>query len=139
MDRIECTFTVFFEDSFWVGVYQRQYRGRYQVCKVTFGAQPKDYQVYDYLLKNWHRLAFSAPSAQQGPDERRQNPKRVQRAIARQLEQTGVGTKAQQALQAQYQQQKRQREKQQRCRRQCAQQRQFALRQQKRREKHRGH
>ena len=59
MDVISSGFTVFFEDPFWVGVYERQEQSVYQVCKITFGAEPKDYQVYEFLLRNWHRLRFS--------------------------------------------------------------------------------
>ena len=33
--------TVFFEDPFWVGVYERTDGGRYEACKITFGAEPK--------------------------------------------------------------------------------------------------
>ena len=35
--------TVFFEDPFWVGVFERISEGRLSVCKVTFGAEPKDH------------------------------------------------------------------------------------------------
>ena len=34
--------TVFFEDPFWVGVFERIESGRLSVCKVTFGAEPRD-------------------------------------------------------------------------------------------------
>lgn len=44
------TLTVFFENPFWVGVYERVDGDRYEVCKITFGAEPKDYEVWDYLL-----------------------------------------------------------------------------------------
>lgn len=35
--------TVYFEDPFWVGVFERIDDGKLSVCKVTFGAEPKDY------------------------------------------------------------------------------------------------
>ena len=44
--------TVFFEDPFWVGVFERISEGRLSVCKVTFGAEPKDYEVSDFVLRN---------------------------------------------------------------------------------------
>ena len=55
------TLTVFFENPFWVGVYERIDGDRYEVCKITFGAEPKDYEVWDFLLKNWSKLKFSPP------------------------------------------------------------------------------
>lgn len=43
-------FTVFFEAPFWVGLYERTEEGLYTVCRVVFGPEPKDYEVYDFLL-----------------------------------------------------------------------------------------
>lgn len=105
MVTISSSLTVFFEEPFWVGVYERQSGNRLEVCKITFGAEPKDYEVYDFLLRNDHRLRFSPPVAQTA-QSRKQNPKRMQRAIKKQLQSQGVGTKAQQALKAQHEQQK---------------------------------
>lgn len=38
------------------GVFERVADGRLSVCKVTFGAEPKDYEMYDFVLKNYYRL-----------------------------------------------------------------------------------
>ena len=35
--------TVLFEDPFWVALYERESGEKYEVCKITFGAEPKDY------------------------------------------------------------------------------------------------
>ncbi len=43
--------TVFFEDPFWVGVFELIEDGKLFVCKVTFGAEPKDYAVLEYVLQ----------------------------------------------------------------------------------------
>ena len=51
--------TVFFEDPFWVGVFERISDGKLSVCKVTFGAEPKDYEIYAFVLRNHGRLKFS--------------------------------------------------------------------------------
>ena len=47
---MKASLTVFFEDPFWVGVFERIEDGKLSVCKVTFGAEPKDYEVWDYIL-----------------------------------------------------------------------------------------
>ena len=70
--------TVFFEEPFWVGVFERVSDGRLSVCKVTFGAEPKDYEVYDFVLKNYYWLRFS-PAVASDVKETGRNPKRVQR------------------------------------------------------------
>ncbi len=59
MDKVSLTFRVFFEDPFWIGVVERISDGTMEVCKITFGIEPKDYEVYDWLLKNYYRLRFS--------------------------------------------------------------------------------
>ena len=34
--------TVFFEEPFWVGIFERVENGKLSVSKVTFGTEPKD-------------------------------------------------------------------------------------------------
>ena len=60
------------------------------------------------------------------------NSKRVQREVRKQVQNTGIGTKSQQALKLQQEQLKIERKAVSR------EQRQFKLKQQKRKEKHRG-
>ena len=108
----QCRLTVFFEPPFWVGVYERQEGGRYTVSKMTFGAEPKEYEVYAFVLKTWSRWQFSPAVEAQGWAARQSNPKRRQREIRRQLQSSGVGTKAQQALSLQREQNKCQRKEQ---------------------------
>ena len=59
-----------FEAPFWIGVYERFDEGYYEVCKITFGSEPKDYEVYDFLLKNWNSLKFSPPIKSEITEER---------------------------------------------------------------------
>jgi hypothetical protein len=139
MSKIKSLLTVFFEDPFWVGVYERQSDNRLQVCKVTFGAEPKDYEVYEFFLLHWNELIFSPPVDADAYTDVKLNPKRMQRAIKKQLSAQGVGTKSQQALKLQHEEGKVARKKASREQREAEQQRQFELRQQKRKDKHRGH
>ena len=96
--------TILFEAPFWIGLYERTDGGKYEVCKITFGSEPKDYEVYEFLLKNWHKLKFSPPIQAEVAMERKINPKRMQREIQSQLQDKGIGTKAQQALKLQHEQ-----------------------------------
>jgi hypothetical protein len=96
--------TVFFEEPFWVGIYEHEDYNKYEVCKITFGAEPKDYEVYDYIIKGCNKLRFSQPIETVAIAEKRVNPKRMQRTIKKQLNGTGVGTRAQQALKLQQEQ-----------------------------------
>lgn len=87
-----------------MGLYEREDDGRYEVAKVTFGAEPKDYEVYEYFLSNRHILRFSPSIEAAVQDERWQNPKRRQREAQKAVQSVGVGTKAQQALKLQQEQ-----------------------------------
>ena len=137
MDKVSGKLTVFFEEPFWVGVFKRVLDGKISVCKVTFGAEAKEYEVYDFVLKNYYRLRFS-PAVTTDVKEAGHNPKRVQREVRKQVQNTGIGTKSQQALKLQQEQLKTERKIVSREQREAEKQRQFELKQQKRKEKHRG-
>ena len=70
---------------------------------------------------------------------RADNPKRRQRAAAREMRPTGVGTKSQQALQAQRELMKVARKRITKAERAAEEQRRFELKQQKKKERKRGH
>lgn len=129
--------TVLFEEPFWIGLYERFDSGHYEVCKITFGAEPKDYQVYEFVLRHWGHLRFSPEVGGVPQSVPHKNPKRVQREIRKGLT-AGVGTKAQQALQMQREQNKQVRRTVSREQREAEKERQYALRQEKKKAKHKG-
>ena len=137
MDKVSGRLTVFFEEPFWTGVFERISDGKLSVCKVTFGAEPKDYEVYDFVLSNYYHLRFS-PAVATDVKETGRNPKRIQREVRKQVQNAGIGTKSQQALKLQQEQLKTERKTVSREQREAEKQRQFELKQQKRKEKHRG-
>ena len=111
MDKVNGKLTVYFEEPFWVGIFERIEDGKLSVAKVTFGAEPKDYEVQEYVQKYYFGLKFS-PAVEAIVKDIKRNPKRMQRAAKKQILETGIGTK---------------------------EQRMFELKQQKKREKHKGH
>ena len=74
---LKSSLTIMFEAPFWIGLYERYDDGKYEVCKITFGAEPKDYEIYDFLLKNWKKLKFSPPIKSEIMEEKKINPKRL--------------------------------------------------------------
>ena len=130
--------TVYFEDPFWVGVFERIGNGKLSVCKVTFGAEPKDCEVWAFVLKNYSQLKFS-PAVNVTVKKETSNPKRLRREVRKRAALPGVGTKSQQALQLQKEENKLIRKTVSRQQREAEKQRQFDLKLQKRKEKHRGH
>lgn len=138
MNDVSSRLTVFFDDPFWVGIWERHSDGRMEVAKITFGPEPKDYEVYDFLLKNFGRLRFSPPARNQDLSKEIPNHKRMQRAINRQLQKNGTGTKAMQALKLQHEQCKSEKKIFSRKKKQEDCERQFELKQIKKKEKHKG-
>lgn len=138
MDKVIGRLTVFFEDPFWVGVFERIENGRLSAAKVTFRAEPKEPELLIYLLRHYYRLPFS-PTVETAVKPAHRNPKRAQREAGRQTAQVGIGTKSQQALQLQQEQNKQVRKRQSRARKQADAKRLYALKQQQKREKHKGH
>ena len=138
MDKVSGKLTVFFEDPFWVGIFEHIEDGKLSVAKVTFGAEPKDYEVLEYIQKFYYRLQFS-PAVETVVKEAKRNPKRMQRDAKKQMQENGIGTKSQQALKMQQEQNKQERKVRNRERKEADEQRMFELKQQKKREKHKGH
>ena len=138
MDKASGKLMVYFEEPFWVGVFERIEDGKLSVAKVTFGAEPKDYEVQEYIQKYYFSLKFS-PTVDTVVKDIKRNPKRMQREAKKQMQETGIGTKSQQALKLQQEQNKQERKVRSREKKEADELRMFELKQQKKREKHRGH
>ena len=137
MGEEQCKLTVFFEKTFWIGVFERIENGKLSAAKVTFGAEPKEYAVYEFILKHYYDLQFS-PAVATVVKETKQNPKRMQRDIKKSLAKNGIGTKSQQALKLQQEQDKQERRVKNREQKLAEAERLFEFKQQKKKEKHRG-
>ena len=138
MDKVSGKLTVFFEEPFWVGIFEHIQDGKLSVAKVTFGAEPKDYEVFDFILRHYYSLKFS-PAVAADVKEVKCNPKRMQRDAKKQMQETGIGTKSQQALQLQQEQNKQERKVKSREQKLAESERMFELKQQKKKAKHKGH
>ena len=97
MDKV--TLTVFFDNPFWVGVFERVEGGKLSACKVTFGTEPRDAEVLEFVQRSYSFLRFS-PAVDAPAERASSNPKRLQREARRQTASSGVGTKSQRATAA---------------------------------------
>lgn len=142
--------TVLFDAPFWVLLYERESQGCYEACRIIFGAEPTDQQVYEYLMEHWRDLSFSPAImiATERESERQIqpiNPKRRQREARKQTSaaknhaMNTIGTKAQQALKLQREQGKQIRQTRSREQKQADAARKRKILENKRKEKHRGH
>ena len=135
---MKASLKVFFENPFWVGVFERIEDGKLSVCKVTFGAEPKSYEILEYALQHYYELVFS-PAIETEIRQAADNPKRRSRNARKQLENMGIGTKSQQALQRQREEMKKERRQISREEREAEARRRFEMKQAKKKEKKRGH
>ena len=135
---MKASLKVFFENPFWVGVFERIEDGKLSVCKVTFGAEPKSYEILEYALQHYYELVFS-PAIETEIRQAADNPKRRSRNARKQLENMSIGTKSQQALQRQREEMKKERRQISREEREAEAQRRFEMKQAKKKEKKRGH
>jgi hypothetical protein len=131
--------TVFFEEPFWVGVFERVHDGMLETSKVTFGSEPKDIEVYSCVLENYFKLDFSRPVRFEAGTDKRINPKRLQRMIKRETIDSGIGTKAQQAMKLEIEARKIEHKQLSREKREELEQLNFEKRQEKKKEKKKGH
>lgn len=133
--------TVLFQEPFWIGIFEINEANEYNVCKITFGAEPKDAQTYEFILKRFYSLNFSHPiiSVNNSFTEKRQNPKRLQRSIQKETSTKGISTKAQIAMQLQHEKCKIEHKKKSKEQREQEEQRQFDLKRKKKLKKHKGH
>lgn len=137
MDKVSMTLKVFFENPFWIGVFERIEDGHMSVSKIIFGNEPKDYEIYEFILKKYRQLQFS-PHIQTTSPKIHVNPKQQMRKVKRESKNVSLGTKSQQALKLQHEQRKivlTQKAKEQK---KARAKQQFELKQQKKKRKHRG-
>ncbi|AAK79540.1 hypothetical protein BJV85_002423 [Clostridium acetobutylicum] len=130
--------TVFFEEPFWVGIFERTNNGEYEVSRIVFGAEPKDYEVYKFVLNNFRRLHFTKPLKDEKVTKRRINPKRLQRKIKKEVV-IGIGTKAQNAIKLDLEARKEERRIFIKSKKKEYEENKFRLKQEKKKKKKRGH
>jgi len=138
MDRVSIKLIVYFENPFWIGLFERNIDERLSVCKVVFGAEPKDNEIFDFILNKYGKLKYSPEILYEKSFKEKVNPKRVQRYIKKQLNNKGIGTKSQQALKLQQEQNKTIRKTKTKEQKELEKEKRYSLKQQKKREKHKG-
>lgn len=139
--------TVFFDGGFWFGLveYQDKQLG-YQAFRYPFGKEPKDSEILDFvyrhlteLMQKQERLGLVSDEPDTSLVHKSINPKRMQREISKQLKQPALSSKAQHAMQASHELLKLEKKASKRQKRQEYKERQFQLKQEKRRQKKKGH
>ncbi len=134
--------TIFFEKRFWVGTFERTDSEGYAVARHIFGGEPSDPEVHEFILSHYQELKFGE-AKEITIQIQRMNPKRVQREVRREMEKiketTKPSTVAQDYMREEIEQKKKVRKAISSAEKQARKDEQFALKQGKRKQKHRGH
>ena len=85
--------TILFDDPFWIGQYEREDDTEYSVCRIVFGAEPRDQEVYAYLLEHWRTLRFSQPRPGTEHLTPPKSPKQRQREARRKTQAAGIASR----------------------------------------------
>lgn len=133
MKKISGKLTVFFENPFWVGIFENFENDNLSVCKVTFGSEPKEYEIYDFILERFDTLKFSN-EMKSNFNEKVKNPKRRQK----ELQSKKFLKKSEEILKLQYEENKKERKIKTKKEKELEKQRKFLLKQEKKKQKHKG-
>ncbi|OJA01077.1 hypothetical protein BEV13_00490 [Rickettsiella grylli] len=130
--------TVLFESPFWIGIFEKEQDGQYFVARTVFGAEPRDYEVFEFIINKMDQLKFSSP--QEGEIVKKKvNPKRVHREVKLELSKKNIVSKAQDVLRLEIEKNKKERRFYNSKLKEAIKQERFELKQQKKKEKKRGH
>lgn len=134
--------TILFEQRFWVGTFERTNKEGYAVARHIFGAEPSDAEVYEFVLNHYQDLKFGEVKEFE-LQIKRMNPQRVQREIRREMqrikESTRPSTLAQDYMREEMEKKKKEKKSISSAEKLAKKERLFAMKQQKKKEKHRGH
>lgn len=125
-----------------MGVFERTDVEGYAVARHIFGAEPSDPEIREFVLHHYHELKFGVKK-EVNIQIQRMNPKRVQREIRREMERmkesTRSSTLSQDYMREEIEKNKKERKNVQSAEKKARQNEMFAMKQQKKKEKQRGH
>lgn len=131
---LSCALTASFGWGTWSGVEN----GLLSSCRVVFGAEPSNEEIFEFVLRRWTKLPLS-PTVAYEVKEMAVNPKRRQRQVAKEMKRRGPSTKAQIALAEQRETRARDNIAHEKQRRQEGRRLRFEQKQEKAKRRRRGH
>lgn len=137
MNKVQIKLTVLFDNAFWIGIFERVIDNNLEVAKVTFGAEPRDIEIYNFILYKYQYLKFSNGIPINQRIQKETNPKRMKRLVKKQVNKS-LGTKSQQALKLQQERNKVDRKSIAKQKKEESLKLKFEMKQNKRHQKHKG-
>ena len=129
---------VFFEDPFWVAVFERCDETGYATARFVFGAEPGDAELYRFAIEQFVQLSFSPAAPIEKIVREQIRFKRRQREARREVQREGPGTFAQRAVQAERERRKAEHRGVSRQEQEALIEERFRVKQEKKKQKKRG-
>ncbi|NTW03353.1 MAG: YjdF family protein [Oscillochloris sp.] len=138
---VQISLTIYFAESFWVGVVEERDGADLRVARHVFGAEPGPGEVLDFVLYDLLSLLDHSGSheIEQASASRSVNPKRAAREAARASAERGISTQAQEAMRLELECRKVERKQETKQDRDTEAARRRALAVMRQKERHRGH
>lgn len=132
--------TILFNGQFWEGVVESYQDGYLKAGRHIFGAEPKDSEVLDFVNYSVPKLLEAAASSVEVDlvEDKKVNPKRRSREVAKEMSNRGISTKAQEALQLEQDLHKKEKKVQSKAEKEEEKEQKRLLARQKAKERHRG-
>ncbi|KML31435.1 YjdF family protein [Priestia aryabhattai] len=133
--------TIYHDGQFWVGIIEVVEDGKLRAFRYVFGAEPKDTEILDFIY--YRLLDIINQSVHSGLDVKRKsdkkiNPKRLQRQVAKERNKLGVSTKAEEAIKQEYEEKKKSKKKRAKQYREELKEQKYLMKKQKAKAKHKG-
>jgi Protein of unknown function (DUF2992) len=137
---IEGSFTVTFEDPFWVGILERFDERGYSVTKIIFGSEPNAETIRLTVLRQYLGLNFSEPVPERPAKAHELNYKRRQLGLKRLLgQEDGPSAEVSGALAAERKRQTLERKQREKAEREAEEAHKLEIRLERKKEKKKGH
>ena len=142
MHCVNISCIVLFESPYWIGIFERTDNEGYSVSKFVFGKEPTGPELYNFILKCYpNKLRYSKTNEDMDKKLTRTkiNPKRRQREAAKAMQEKSISTKAQEALRLQHEENKKKKKILSKARKLEIERQKFELKQEKKKQKKKGH
>ncbi|WP_455931189.1 YjdF family protein [Priestia aryabhattai] len=133
--------TIYHDGQFWVGIIEVVEDGKLRAIRYVFGAEPKDTEILNFIyykLLNIINQSVHSGLDVKGKSNKKINPKRLQRQVAKQINKVGVSTKAQEAMKQEYEEKKKSKKKRAKQYREELKDQKYLMKKQKAKAKHKG-
>lgn len=132
--------TIYHNGQYWIGILEEGEEGQLKAAKYLFGAEPKDNEVFEFILHHSTQILENTSSVNLHSNKpaKKVNPKRLAREVVKEMKQKGISTYAEEAMKQDLEAKKKKRQCITREQKILLKDKKRELAVQKKKEKHRG-